>query len=161
VLDAVLVGRHPHVDFWRWETEQDRQIARDSLAAVALCKFAAREVSSLSGGERRRVAIAAILAQQARLLLLDEPLNHLDPHHQSLVMNLLLRQRQQGHSILMSLHDAGLAARCADQVLLLFGDGRWCFGATDQVLTVAMVSQLYGMAVRELTWEHGRTFVTA
>ena len=124
-----------------------------------LAEFAEREVASLSGGERRRVAIAAILAQQPRLLLLDEPLNHLDPHHQALVMQELLKQRQHGHTVLLSVHDAGLAARCADNVLLLFGDGRWHFGPTAEVLTAAMVTRLYGLPVRELSWEHGRTFV--
>lgn len=160
VLDAVLVGRHPHLDFWQWEAEPDRQIARAALAEVALSDFAEREVASLSGGERRRVAIAAVLAQQARLLLLDEPLNHLDPHHQSLVVRLLQRRRDQGHSVLMSVHDAGLAARCADAVLLLFGDGQWRFGPTAEVLTAATVAHLYGVSVRELTWDQGRTFIT-
>jgi iron complex transport system ATP-binding protein len=160
VLDAVLVGRHPHLDFWQWEAEPDRQIAHEVLSEVALAEFAKREVASLSGGERRRVAIAAVLAQQARLLLLDEPLNHLDPHHQSLVMRVLLRRRQEGHAILMSVHDAGLAARCADDVLLLFGDGQWCFGPTAEVLTAAAVARLYGVSIRELVWEHGRTFIT-
>jgi iron complex transport system ATP-binding protein len=160
VLEAVLVGRHPHLDFWQWEAEPDRQIARAALAEVALSEFAEREVASLSGGERRRVAIAAVLAQQARLLLLDEPLNHLDPHHQALVMRQLLRRRTQGHAILMSVHDAGLAARYADDVLLLFGAGQWCFGPTAQVLTAAAVARLYSVPVRELTWEHGRTFIT-
>jgi iron complex transport system ATP-binding protein len=160
VQDAVLVGRHPHLDFWQWESGLDREIAREALAEVALSEFAEREVASLSGGERRRVAIAAVLAQQARLLLLDEPLNHLDPHHQALVMHLLLRRRAQGHAVVMSVHDAGLAARYADNVLLLFGDGQWCFGPTAQVLTAAAAARLYSMPIRELTWEHGRTFVT-
>jgi len=159
VLDTVLVGRHPHLDFWQWETEQDRQIAREVLSEVALAEFAEREVATLSGGERRRVAIAAVLAQQARLLLLDEPLNHLDPHHQSLVMRVLLRRRAAGHAIVLSVHDAGLAARCADDVLLLFGDGQWCFGPTAEVLTAATLARLYGVPIRELTWEQGRTFI--
>jgi iron complex transport system ATP-binding protein len=159
VLDAVLVGRHPYLDFWQWEAEPDRRIAGEALGAMALADFAEREVANLSGGERRRVAIAAVLAQQPRVLLLDEPLNHLDPHHQALVVQVLLKQRQQGHTVLMSVHDAGLAARCADSVLLLFGDGRWHFGPTAEVLTAAMVTRLYGLPVRELSWERGRTFV--
>lgn len=159
VLDAVLVGRHPHLDFWQWEAEADRDIAREALGEVGLAEFAAREVASLSGGERRRVAIAAVLAQQARLLLLDEPLNHLDPHHQSLVMRVLLRRRAAGNAVVLSVHDAGLAARCADAVLLLFGDGQWSFGAPAQVLTTDTLARLYGVPIRELSWDGGRTFI--
>ncbi len=159
VLDAVLVGRHPHLDFWQWESPSDRQIALDALDQVKLTALAERDVATLSGGERRRVAIAALLAQQPRVLLLDEPLNHLDPHHQIMVMRLLQRQQQQGHAVLMSLHDAGLAARFADHVLLLFGNGEWCHGPVEQVLTEDAVARLYGTQVRQLSWEHGRTFV--
>ena len=61
----------------------------------------------------------------------------------------------------MSLHDVGLAARYADEALLLFGDGRWLHGPEDEVLRTRNIEQLYGLAVRELTWDSGRTFVPA
>jgi iron complex transport system ATP-binding protein len=159
VLDSVLVGRHPHIDFWRWESDADRAIARNALAAVALEELAERDVDTLSGGERRRVALAALLAQNPDVFLLDEPINHLDPHHQIDVLKLLREQAQAGRTIVMSLHDAGLAARFSDFALLLFGNGEWLSGPTTQVLTPETMTKLYGVAVREIAWAGGRTFV--
>jgi iron complex transport system ATP-binding protein len=159
VLDSVLVGRHPHIDFWRWESEADRAIARSSLAAVALEELAEREVNTLSGGERRRVALATLLAQNPDVFLLDEPINHLDPHHQLDVLKLMREKAQAGRTVVMSLHDAGLAARFSDHVLLLFGDGEWLSGPTSEVLTAQTMTRLYAVAVRELAYAGGRTFV--
>ena len=159
VLDSVLVGRHPHIDFWRWESDADRAIAHESLKAVALDDLAARDVDTLSGGERRRAALATMLAQNPDVLLLDEPINHLDPHHQLDVLNLLRDHARAGRTIVMSLHDAGLAARFSDYALLLFGDGEWLTGPTSEVLTPETMTKLYGVAVREIAWSGGRTFV--
>jgi iron complex transport system ATP-binding protein len=159
VIDSVLVGRHPHIDFWRWESDADRAIARDALTAVALEDLGERDVDTLSGGERRRVALATLLAQNPDVLLLDEPINHLDPHHQLDVLKLLRGQAAAGRTVVMSLHDAGLAARFSDHALLLFGDGEWLSGPTSEVLTPATMTKLYGVAVREIAWAGGRTFV--
>ena len=124
-----------------------------------MSSFADRDVSTLSGGERRRVAIATLLAQDPQLLVLDEPINHLDPHHQLATLNLLRRKAAEGRAVIMSLHDAGLEARFCDQALLLFGDGEWLSGPADEVLTAPTISKLYGVSVREVRWEGGRTFV--
>jgi iron complex transport system ATP-binding protein len=159
VLETVLIGRHPHIGFWQWESNVDRQLAHAALARVGMQDFAQREVATLSGGERRRVALAAILAQDPGVFLLDEPLNHLDPHHQLDVLRLMRERCAAGHAIVMSLHDAGLAARFADDALLLFGNGEWLSGPARDVLTEATISRLYGVPVREITWADGRTFV--
>ncbi len=159
VLDSVLVGRHPHIDFWRWESDADRSIARHALAAVSLEELGERAIDTLSGGERRRVALATLLAQNPDVLLLDEPINHLDPHHQLDVLKLLRDQADAGRTVAMSLHDAGLAARFSDQTLLMFGDGEWLSGPTSEVLTPETMTKLYGVAVREIAWAGGRTFV--
>lgn len=159
VLDSVLVGRHPHIDFWRWESDADRAIARAALAAVALEDLAERDIDTLSGGERRRVALATLLAQNPDVLLLDEPINHLDPHHQLDVLKLLRDRARDGRSVVMSLHDAGLAARFSDHAVLMFGDGEWLSGPTNEVLTPQTMTKLYGVAVREIAWAGGRTFV--
>jgi iron complex transport system ATP-binding protein len=159
VLETVLIGRHPHIGFWQWESEADRELAHAALARVGMQDFAQREVATLSGGERRRVALAAILAQDPGVFLLDEPLNHLDPHHQLDVLRLMRERCAVGCSIVMSLHDAGLAARFADDVLLLFGNGEWLSGSAREVLSEATISRLYGVPVREIAWDDGRTFV--
>jgi iron complex transport system ATP-binding protein len=160
VLESVLIGRHPHIGFWQWESERDRGIARAALASVDLNDFDSRDVATLSGGERRRVAIAALLAQDPKVMVLDEPINHLDPHHQIDVLQLLRDKAAQGCTIVMSLHDAGLATRFADYALLLYGNGEWSFGTATEVLTEATMSRLYGLRVQEVRWSGGRTFVT-
>jgi iron complex transport system ATP-binding protein len=158
-LEAVLVGRHPHLDFWAWESAADRAIASRCLEAVDLAGFEARDLATLSGGERRRVSIATILAQDPCTFLLDEPIQQLDPQHQLDVLRRFRALADAGRSVVMSLHDAGLAARFADLALLLFGDGRWLHGACASVLNEQTIGELYGMPVRELRWNDGRTFV--
>jgi iron complex transport system ATP-binding protein len=159
VLDSVLIGRHPHIGFWRWESDADRALASAALAAVALGDLAERDIGTLSGGERRRVALATLLAQDPGVFLLDEPINHLDPHHQLDVLQLLRDKARAGRTVVMSLHDAGLAARFSDYALLLFGDGAWLSGPAADVLTAATMTRLYGVPVREIAWAGGRTFV--
>jgi iron complex transport system ATP-binding protein len=159
VLETVLIGRHPHIGFWQWESDADRVIARAALAAVGLADFESRDVATLSGGERRRVAIAGVLTQDPDVMLLDEPTNHLDPHHQLETLQLLRAGADAGRAVVMSLHDAGLAARFCDRALLLFGTGEWLHGAADDVLNSETIGRLYGIEVRELEWDGGRTFV--
>ena len=158
VLETVLIGRHPHIDFWQWESDGDKDIARAALVAVGLEELESRDIATLSGGERRRVAIAALLAQDPMLILLDEPINHLDPHHQIEVLRLMRARAASGRTVIMSLHDAGLATRFADAALLLFGDGNWQFGPVNETLNEESISRLYGMRVQEVKWPGGRLF---
>jgi len=160
-LQTALVGRHPHLDFWQWEGEADRAVALDCLASMDLAGLEARDVATLSGGERRRLAIATVLAQDPRVFLLDEPIQQLDPQHQLGVLRRFRALADAGRSVVASLHDAGLAARFADDALLLHGDGRWSIGPVERVLDEASVGGLYGIDVRELRWKDGRTFVPA
>lgn len=160
-LEAVLVGRHPHLDFWAWESTDDRAAAQRALAAVDLAGLENRDIATLSGGERRRLSIATILAQDPAVFLLDEPIHQLDPQHQLDVLQIFRRLADAGRTVVVSLHDIGLAARFADCALLLFGDGRWHCGPCDEALNENSIGELYGIAVRELRWEHGRTFVAA
>ena len=159
VLESALVGRHPHIDFWQWESEADRAIARECLAAMDLAGLDDRDVTTLSGGERRRLGIATVLAQTPAYFLLDEPIQQLDPLHQLSVLKLFRARADAGACVVMSLHDPGLAARFADEALLLFGDGRWSHGPAAEILDSESVAALYGVVVRELRWEDGRTFV--
>jgi iron complex transport system ATP-binding protein len=160
-LDSALVGRHPHLDFWAWESAADRECARRALAAVDLAGFDDRDIATLSGGERRRLSIATILAQDPQVFLLDEPIHQLDPQHQLEVLRMFRGLADAGRTVVVSLHDVGLAARFADVVLLLFGDGRWQFGECATTLSERSIGELYGIDVRELRWDGGRTFVAA
>lgn len=160
-LEMVLIGRHPHLALWQWETAEDERIAREALAAVDLADFAERRTDTLSGGEQRRVAVAALLAQRPRIYLLDEPTNHLDPHHQMRVLALFRGLAGTGSTVITTLHDPTLAARFADRVLLLFGDGRWSAGPVREVLTAANLSTLYNSPMVEIEQDGRRIFVSA
>jgi iron complex transport system ATP-binding protein len=160
-LEAVLIGRHPHLAPWQWETADDERIAREALARVNMEQFASRTTDGLSGGERRRVAIASLLAQQPQVFLLDEPTNHLDPHHQVAVLDLFREQATAGRTVIATLHDPTLAARFADRVILLFGDGRWTSGPTREALTAESLSQLYLTPMIEIAGDERRAFVNA
>jgi iron complex transport system ATP-binding protein len=160
-LDTALVGRHPHIEFWQWESDADRAVARDCLAAMDLAAFDTRDVGTLSGGERRRLAVATVLAQDPQVFLLDEPIQQLDPQHQLAVLRRFRALADGGRTVVLSLHDPGLAARFADDALLLFGDGRWQHGPVTEALHGGAISELYGIAVQELRWPGGRTFVPA
>lgn len=149
VLETVLIGRHPHVSRWDWESAADAQLARAALAEVGLADLAQRSIQTLSGGERQRVALATLLVQQPRLYLLDEPLAHLDLNHQIAMLELLSRRvRNDSVALVMVLHDVNLAARFSDQVLLLYGDGENELGDSAALLDAARLSSLYGHPVR-------------
>jgi iron complex transport system ATP-binding protein len=160
-METVLIGRHPHLALWQWETAEDERLAHSALAAVDMGDFAARRTDTLSGGEQRRVAVAALLAQQPGIFLLDEPTNHLDPHHQLVVLGLFRDLARAGRTVITTLHDPTLAARFADRVLLLQGDGRWTLGAVDAALTAAALSELYLAPMMELDKDGRRVFVSA
>ena len=159
VFETVLIGRHPHVAALRLESAEDRDIARRCLAEVGLDGMAERNVETLSGGERRRLAIAQTLAQAPGTFLLDEPLNHLDPQHQLDVLDLFADRARNGAAVVITLHDANLAARYADRALLLFGDGRWRLGSTESVLTEAELTDLFRVRMESLPWRNGKQFV--
>ena len=161
VLETALIGRHPHLPFWQWEDAADFACARAALAAVGLESLAARAVDSLSGGERRRLDIATLLAQDAAVCLLDEPTNHLDPRHRNEMLALFRARADAGRLVVAALHDPTLAARSADKALLLFGDGRWRFGEAATILSGANLSELYEVPVGELAWRGQRVFVSA
>jgi iron complex transport system ATP-binding protein len=161
VLETALIGRHPHLPFWQWEDAADFDCARAALAAVGLEGLQDRAVDSLSGGERRRLDIATLLAQDAAVCLLDEPTNHLDPRHRNEVLALFRARADAGGFVIAALHDATLAARSADKALLLFGDGRWRFGDAATVLSDANLSELYEVPVGEIAWRGQRVFVSA
>lgn len=161
VLDTVLLGRHPHISRWRWEGPEDLRIARAALAAVGLVGYEQRETLTLSGGERRRAAIAAVLAQSPALFLMDEPTNHLDPGHRLEALQLLRERADDGAGVLVSLHDPNLAARFADRVLLIDGRGGCELGDTRDTLTAEHLSRLFETGFECLERDGRRLFFQA
>lgn len=149
VLETVLIGRHPHLSRWEWESAADEKLSYDALAAVGLAELAARPIHTLSGGERQRVALATLWVQQPRVYLLDEPLAHLDLNHQIAVLELISRRVQEdAAALVMVLHDVNLAARFSDQALLLYGNGEHELGPSASVLDAPRLSRLYGHPLR-------------
>ncbi|MDH4258714.1 MAG: ABC transporter ATP-binding protein [Gammaproteobacteria bacterium] len=161
VFDTALIGRHPHLPFWQWEGALDVTRAQEALVAVGLADLAARDVMTLSGGERRRLEIATLLAQDAPVCLLDEPTNHLDPQHRNEVLELFRARADAGGLVIAALHDATLAARHADRALLLHGDGHWQYGTVDATLNAGNLSALYRVPIEELNSRGRRVFVSA
>ena len=119
-LDCVLMGRTPHLSLLQNEGETDVEIARQAMIATDVWPFADRMIGELSGGERQRVVIARALAQQAPILLLDEPTAHLDIGHQSEVLEMArtLRERE-GKAVLAIVHDLTIAAQYCDRLIML------------------------------------------
>ena len=157
VVDSVMLGRHPYLARWQWEDEGDREIAVAALKTVDLSGFEERDVLTLSGGERQRVALAALLAQDSPLLLLDEPVSHLDLHHQVLVLEYLgMLARERGKGVLFTVHDLNLAARFASHALMFTPQGTALQGLIDEVMTEPNLWRAFGHHVRRIA-AAGRT----
>lgn len=161
VIEAVLSARHPYQDAGYWESDADHQTALAALRAMDVADLAERDVRTLSGGERQRVAIAAALAQDTPLLLLDEPANALDLAHQWSVMNLLGRLcRESGKAVVMVSHDLNLAHGVASHALLLMGEGQWQAGPVDEVMQAPLLGRCLGHPI-EIVQHGSRTLYVA
>jgi len=160
VLDTVLTGRHPWLGPLQWESDADREKARSALRAVGLADIEQRIVTTLSGGERRRLGIATLLTQDPQLLLLDEPTNHLDVHHQIRTLQLLSDlAADDSRALLLVMHDLNLAARYCNRFLLLFGDGETVQGSAAAVLTRLNLERLYQHPLLPLQGPHGQVWI--
>jgi len=156
VVETVLQGRHPHLHSWQWESADDHRVAMQAIAQLGLSGYEARNIQTLSGGERQRVSIATLLAQETELLLLDEPTNHLDLHHRLQVLETLVSHgRKTNRAVLMVLHDVNLAARFADHVLLLLGNGESRLGKKEQILETDALEHLYGLSLTRIETPRG------
>jgi iron complex transport system ATP-binding protein len=159
VMQTVLTGRHPHLGYWEREGSADHERALEALRAVDLDGFANRSVTGLSGGEARRLAFATLMVQEPDLMLLDEPTNHLDLRHQLRIMRMVRQQTlEHGNSAFCALHDINLAARYCTHLLMLFGDGEWCAGSANDMLSEMTLERLYGCPVERFDSATGPRF---
>lgn len=149
VRDAVALGRTPHLGAWGDDAEGD--VVTSALRAVGMADFSDRTVSSLSGGERQRMALGMALAQQPRLLIVDEPSNHLDVSAQLSMMSLLRDLSREGPVVIVALHDLALALEFSDSVLVLKESRRVASGPTSTTLTSELIGDVYGVEARILT----------
>lgn len=162
VLETALIGRHPHLQRWKWEDQQDIAQARSALEMMDLAGFEHRSIATLSGGERRRLAIATLLTQNPKIMLLDEPTNHLDIFHQIHTLHLLTRlAAQEARALIMVLHDVTSTIRYCDHALLLFGKGETVAGAISDVINEENLERLYGYPIRRLPGPDGDVWTPA
>lgn len=155
VEEMVLLGRAPHKRWLQPYGAEDRSLVRRALAQVHLEGFADRSVLSLSGGEMQRVFLAQALAQEADLLLLDEPTAHLDVHYQFTFMDLVKDLAHQGRTIFAVFHDLELAARYADRLLVLQKGRLAAQGPPGDVLTRDLIASVFNMDARVFSGPDG------
>lgn len=144
VEDFVLGGRYCHLGPWRKRGPQDRALVAEALTTADVAELADRPLTAVSGGQRQRVLVARALAQEAQVLLVDEPTASLDPEHQLGVMECLARLAREGRTVVVVTHDLNLASQFAAELLLL-DQGRVCVqGAPKQVLRPEVLRPVYG-----------------
>ena len=143
VEDVVMMGRIGKIGLLRRPGREDRQKVRDALAKVDMLSFAHRQIGELSGGQQQRVFLARALAQEAELLLLDEPLAGLDMPSQEAILRILSQMRADGITILVATHDLNQAAEKFDQMILL-NRRVIAYGPPSEVLTTENLARAYG-----------------
>ena len=155
VRDLVLLGRHPHLRLLGRESARDGAIVDEALRDAGCIQLAGRELGTLSGGERRRAFVARALAQQAPLLLLDEPTANLDAGAQSEILDLVADLARGGAGVLLVVHDLTLAAAYCHRMVLLDRGRIVAAGPPETVVTDEIVQRVYGRAVSVIA--HPRT----
>jgi iron complex transport system ATP-binding protein len=160
VAEYVMLGRTPHLGYLAAESKRDIDIVRNALAELGLSGLARRPLGTLSGGEAQRAVLARALAQEAPVLLLDEPTASLDIGHAVEVLDVVddLR-RDQGLTVVTAAHDLTLAGRYADRLVLLSQGGLAAEGSPAEVLTEGTLSAHYGPGMRVLQDEDGPVVV--
>ena len=147
-LEVVLMGRNPYLGLLQWEGQKDIDVCREVMELTETWEYADRPVSTLSGGELQRVFIARALAQQAPVLILDEPTSHLDISYQTGVMDMIERIRRKTRiTVLAAMHDLSLAAQYCSRIVALHEGSVAASGDPSEVLTEEVVSRVFGAAV--------------
>jgi iron complex transport system ATP-binding protein len=155
VAEYVLLGRTPHIPYLGGESRHDREAAAGALRRLELDVFAERLLGSLSGGELQRAVLARALAQEAPVLLLDEPTTALDLGRQQLVLELVDELRGDGLTVVTTMHDLTLAGQYAERLVLLDGGAVVAEGTAAEVLSAPNVAAHYGANVRVVEDEAG------
>lgn len=148
VEDIVALGRFPHQRWWSLPSREELPILRAALQAVDAEALWGRVFSELSGGEQQSVLLAGVLAQQAPVLLLDEPGKALDIHHQSVLFAKLRAMAADGKTVVAITHDLNIAAAFGDRLVLLHDRRIVAAGRPAAVLTEALLAGTYGRDVR-------------
>ena len=143
VHDAVMMGRITKMGWLRWQRPSDRELVRRCLEQVGMLEYATRQIGELSGGQQQRVFIARALAQEATILLMDEPFAGVDTPSQEAILAILDRLRDQGVTVLVSTHDLNLAVERFDRLALL-NCQLIAYGSPREAVTPQSLSAAYG-----------------
>ena len=145
VIDIVLMGRTPHLGLLKYESSKDINIAIKAMEATHTSYLANKRINQISGGERQRVLIARALAQEATILLLDEPTANLDINYQAEVLNFLINLcKAENLTVVAALHDLNMASQYCHQIIML-KDGRiWNQGKPAEVINMSSISNTFG-----------------
>ncbi len=143
VYDVVMMGRYGYMNIFRIPSTRDKQVVRESLERVQMWELRDRQIGELSGGQKKRAFFARVLAQQGKILLLDEPFTGVDIKTEKSMIDLLLELRQQGHTILISTHDLASITTFCDQVILI-NRTILAYGNTSEVFTKENLSLTFG-----------------
>ena len=144
-MEIVLMGRNPHLGRLQAAGQRDLEIARLAMERANVWHLADRTLSELSGGERQRVVIAQALTQSPKLLLLDEPTQHLDIQHQLSLLELLSEMTEEGLSCIMVMHDINLAAQYCHEIIMIKRGREFSRGTPADVVTVANMLDVFGV----------------
>lgn len=147
VLEYVLLGRTPYLGLLQQPRPADFQTAAAAINALGLSHLRSRSVLELSGGERQMVMVARAMAQQPRILLLDEPTSHLDLSNKGRILEILRQLVQQGVTILFTTHDPEVAVSIADRLVLIKRGQIVAGGPLQEMLTAPLLTQTYGVPV--------------
>lgn len=150
VFDVVMMGRSRHIGWFRWPRKDDHAIVRDILAHLSLDQLADRQISELSGGQRRRVFIARAMAQDTRLMVLDEPFTGVDQTAEQEIIDSLDILTNHGITLLLSTHHMENAALHFDKILIL-RQRLLAYGSPDEALTTANLRDAFGSALPVMT----------
>ena len=142
-MELVLMGRYPHLGRFQVEGRSDNCIAMESMGLTETDQFADRTLDTLSGGERQRVFVARALAQQPRVLLLDEPTSNLDVLHQLMVLDLVRQLVDDGLTAVAAFHDLSMAARYCDKLAVMSGGRVIAAGAPENVLEPGLIESVF------------------
>jgi ABC-type Mn2+/Zn2+ transport system ATPase subunit len=159
VSEVVMMGRIRKIGLFRWPTQQDWDFVQSSLEQVGIKSLAARQIGELSGGQQQRVFLAQALAQEAEVVLLDEPLNGLDLPSQEAILEILDDLSRLGVTVLVTTHDLELARARFDQIMLL-NRRMIAFGKPAEVLMEANLIEAYGGSIQVVEGEEGRVLLT-
>jgi ABC-type Mn2+/Zn2+ transport system ATPase subunit len=155
VHDVVMMGRYGYMNLLRIAKSTDKRAVQEGLERVEMWQMRDRQIGELSGGQKKRTFFARALAQQSKILLLDEPFAGVDIKTEKLMVDLLLLLRQAGHTILISTHDLASITTFCDQVVLI-NRSILAYGNTSEVFTEENLSRTFGGSVGDLSFAKSR-----